>query len=69
MAGLFNTPLAELPEVSALSDRPTSLAAAVLTDDNRLIVIVIAAVARRRTDRRPGCWYARCWRPARAPTA
>lgn len=45
MAGFFNTPLAELPEVSALSDRPTSLAAAVLTDDNRVIVIVVAAVA------------------------
>lgn len=28
MAGFFNTSLAELPEVSALSDRPTSLAAA-----------------------------------------
>lgn len=36
MAGLFN------PE---LSDRSTSLAAAVLTDDNRTIVIVIAVVA------------------------
>ncbi|WP_411087461.1 sodium-translocating pyrophosphatase [Streptomyces sp. 061-3] len=45
MAGFFNTSLAELPEVSALSDRPTSLAAAVLTDDNRVIVIVVAAVA------------------------
>ncbi|MFI6057589.1 sodium-translocating pyrophosphatase [Streptomyces sp. NPDC051286] len=45
MAGFINTPLAELPEVSALSDRPTSLAAAVLTDDNRVIVIVIAIVA------------------------
>ncbi|MEV7233558.1 sodium-translocating pyrophosphatase [Streptomyces sp. NPDC051020] len=45
MAGFITTPLAELPEVSALSDRPTSLAAAVLTDDNRVIVIAIAIVA------------------------
>ncbi|MFE2291998.1 sodium-translocating pyrophosphatase [Streptomyces sp. NPDC059452] len=39
------TPLAEPMRESALSDRPASLAAAVLTDDNRLIVIVVAVVA------------------------
>ena len=45
MAGFFNTPLAELTQYSAPSDRPTSLAAAVLTDGNRLIIIVVAVVA------------------------
>ncbi|NYE41547.1 sodium-translocating pyrophosphatase [Streptomyces fulvorobeus] len=45
MAEFLNTPLAELTQFSASSDRPASLAAAVLTDDNRLIIIVVAVVA------------------------
>ncbi|MFC9007090.1 sodium-translocating pyrophosphatase [Streptomyces microflavus] len=56
MAEFFTTPMAAPAPVaapmqesalqeSALSDGPSSLAAAVLTDDNRLIVIVVAVVA------------------------
>lgn len=45
MAGFGTTPLAELTQFSALSDPPTTLAAAVLTDDNRVIVIAVAVVA------------------------
>ncbi|MEV6471545.1 sodium-translocating pyrophosphatase [Streptomyces sp. NPDC051657] len=45
MAEFFTTPMAALTQESALSDRPVSLAAAVLTDGNRLIVIVVAVVA------------------------
>ncbi|MER6498362.1 sodium-translocating pyrophosphatase [Streptomyces sp. NPDC001455] len=48
MAEIFNTPLAGLAQDSALSarsDRPSSLAAAVLTDDNRVIVVAVAVVA------------------------
>lgn len=45
MAGFGTTPLAELTQFSAVSDPPTTLAAAVLTDDNRVIVIAVAVVA------------------------
>lgn len=45
MAEFFTTPMAALTQESAFSDRPVSLAAAVLTDGNRLIVIVVAVVA------------------------
>ncbi|MER7696758.1 sodium-translocating pyrophosphatase [Streptomyces sp. NPDC096095] len=45
MAEFFTTPMAALTQESALSDRPASLAAAVLTDGNRLIVILVAVVA------------------------
>ncbi|MEU8702931.1 sodium-translocating pyrophosphatase [Streptomyces sp. NPDC048680] len=45
MAGFGTTPLAELTQFSAISDPPTTLAAAVLTHDNRVIVIVVAVVA------------------------
>ncbi|MFE9699059.1 sodium-translocating pyrophosphatase [Streptomyces sp. NPDC006270] len=45
MAEFFTTRMAALTQESALSDRPASLAAAVLTDGNRLIVILVAVVA------------------------
>ncbi|MFH9134392.1 sodium-translocating pyrophosphatase [Streptomyces sp. NPDC017524] len=45
MAEFLTTPMAALTQESALSDRPASLAAAVLTDGNRMIVIVVAVVA------------------------
>ncbi|MFI1227452.1 MULTISPECIES: sodium-translocating pyrophosphatase [unclassified Streptomyces] len=45
MAEFFTTPMAALTQESALSDRPVSLAAAVLTDGNRMIIIVVAVVA------------------------
>ncbi|MEV1046050.1 sodium-translocating pyrophosphatase [Streptomyces sp. NPDC049916] len=45
MAEFLTTPMAALTQESVFSDRPASLAAAVLTGDNRLIVIVVAVVA------------------------
>ncbi|MEI7034197.1 sodium-translocating pyrophosphatase [Streptomyces pratensis] len=45
MAEFLITPMAALTQESAFSDRPASLAAAVLTDGNRLIIVVVAVVA------------------------